>query len=468
MTCAITNVTVIDMVSSDPKPHSTVVVTGNRITAVGPTDGTDVPRGATIVDGTGQYLMPGLWDTHVHASRDRGIEYMPLLLAAGVTGIRDMAGDFAVTQRFRAEIAAGTLDGPRVYAAGRRLNGSTYIDVESIVVHDAQSAREAVRAQKELGVDFIKVYSLLGREAFEAIADESKALGLDFAGHSPFEITALEASEAGIKSLEHLLAIVLGCSGREAEIFEDLAASVATGERFAFIGQEILSQLDAAVSRDDAKCAALFKTLAANRTYQMPSLFGMKILTTYGGGGPFPDADEFKYLSNAERGAWRAQLDGFLGLLGDDFIANRGQLYVHLKDLLRLLHEAGVPIISGTDAAAIFMVPGYSLHKELEEMVAAGMSIFDVLLSATYNPAEFFGILDDLGTVEVAKLADLVLLAANPLENIANTQLINAVIADGRLYERSDLDAVLAKVEANARAADDAARVEEERRSVNV
>lgn len=161
MAFAITNVTLIDMVNSDPKPHSTVVVTGNRITAVGPTDGTDVPRGATIVDGTGQFLMPGLWDTHVHASRDLGIEYMPLLLATGVTGIRDMAGDFAVTQRFRAEIAAGTLDGPRIYAAGRRLNGSTDIDVESIVVRDAQSARQAVRAQKELGVDFIKVYSLL-------------------------------------------------------------------------------------------------------------------------------------------------------------------------------------------------------------------------------------------------------------------------------------------------------------------
>jgi imidazolonepropionase-like amidohydrolase len=143
--------------------------------------------------------------------------------------------------------------------------------------------------------------------------------------------------------------------------------------------------------------------------------------------------------------------------LGDDFIARRGELYTNLQELLRLLHEADVPIISGTDSASIFMVPGFSLHNELEEMVDAGMPIFDVLRSATYNPAEYFGILDDLGTVEEGKLADLLLLGANPLENISNTQQVNAVIADGRLYERSDLDAVLAKVEANARAADELA-----------
>ena len=207
MTYALTNVTVIDMISSDVTPGSTVIVTGNRITAVGPSDSCSVPDGAKVIDGSGQYLMPGLWDTHVHASRDLGIEYMPLLLATGVTGVRDMAGDFAVTERFREEIAAGTLDGPRIYAAGRRLNGANYLDVESIVVHDAEQARRAVRAQKELGVDFIKVYSLLEREAFEAIAEESKAVGLDFVGHAPFEITALEASEIGMKSLEHLLSI---------------------------------------------------------------------------------------------------------------------------------------------------------------------------------------------------------------------------------------------------------------------
>jgi imidazolonepropionase-like amidohydrolase len=143
--------------------------------------------------------------------------------------------------------------------------------------------------------------------------------------------------------------------------------------------------------------------------------------------------------------------------LGDDFIARRGQLYRNLQHLLRSLYEADVPIISGTDSASIFMVPGFSLHKELEEMVASGMPVFDVLRSATYNPAEFLEILDDLGTVEEGKLADLVLLGANPLENISNTQRVNAVIADGRVYERSDLDAVLAKVEANARAADDEA-----------
>src|SRR4029453_2390881 len=140
MMYAITNVTVIDMISPDARPDSTVIVTDKRITAVGPSDAISVPARAKVVDGSGQYLMPGLWDTHVHASRDLGIEYMPLLLATGVTGVRDMAGDFPLTQRFREEIAAGTLDGPRIYAAGRRLNGANYLDVESIVAHAADAA----------------------------------------------------------------------------------------------------------------------------------------------------------------------------------------------------------------------------------------------------------------------------------------------------------------------------------------
>ena len=155
MMYAITNVTVVDMIGPEPTPESTVIVTDNRITAVGPSGTTDVPERAKIVDGSGQYLMPGLWDTHVHASRDLGIEYMPLLLATGVTAVRDMAGDFAVTKRFREEIAAGTLDGPRIYAAGRRLNGANYLDVESIVVHDAEAARAAVRAPNERGVGVV-------------------------------------------------------------------------------------------------------------------------------------------------------------------------------------------------------------------------------------------------------------------------------------------------------------------------
>ncbi len=226
---AITGVTVIDATGAPARPDMTVVVTGVRITAIGKSGEVGVPEGARVVDGKGKYLIPGLWDMHVHTV---GSSFLPLYLANGVTGVRDMHAvdpDYAIFD-LRKQVQEGKQPGPRVVAAGPLVDGPKPFVPNSLVAANAAEGREAVRKLKMMGADFVKVYNKLPREAYLSIADEAKKQGLPFAGHVPESVSAAEASDLGQKSIEHLNGVELACSDREDELRREAVAALAKAD----------------------------------------------------------------------------------------------------------------------------------------------------------------------------------------------------------------------------------------------
>jgi imidazolonepropionase-like amidohydrolase len=305
----------------------------------------------------------------------------------------------------------------------------------SIAIATPDDSRRAVADLKRRGADFIKLQSLIPREAVFAIADEAKKQEIPFEGHVPDSVRASEMSEAGMKSFEHLIGIFEGSSPDE----EDFLKGNKTETRFL-------------ATYDPAHAASLAALLAKNQTWQCPTLVWER-------GGNLIDVTDFakdmraKYVpASWKTKTWKRFTDEITQGYGGDDLATRKRFLDKELEVVGMLHKAGVPFLAGTDTPpGVYIFPGFSLHEELQRFVAAGFTPLEALQTATLNPARFFGIEEQLGTVEKGKLADLVLLSANPLDDIANTQKIAAVIANGRYFSGKDLDKMLAGVEAAAR-----------------
>ncbi len=438
------NVTIIDATGSPAKPNMTVVIIGGRINALGQAGRVRVPKGAQIIDASGKFLIPGLWDMHVHTSHK---VFLSLFIANGITSVRDMGvspDGFEQLQQWRKQIAAGTLIGPRIVAAGITLDGQNGRP-KSLNVATESDARRAVISLKEHGVDFVKVYSMLSREAYFGIADEAKRQGLTFAGHIPASVSAAEASEAGQKSVEHLVGVFTGCANNEAELLDETRKAIAKSGFAAFSGAEVQAELKSLGTYDKEKAAALFARFVRNGTWQVPTIvgFGGVLITDE---SFFISDPRLKYIPSDTRKAWEAQRPGLLKSLPPEFLANRERLFQRQLDLTGALHRAGVPLMAGTDSVGFYVFPGFSLHDELELFVKAGLKPMEALQAATRDPARYFE-LDSLGTVEKGKIADLLLLEANPLEEISNTKKIAAVVLGGKLLLKSKLEGMLAAAE---------------------
>jgi imidazolonepropionase-like amidohydrolase len=436
----INNVNVVDVRSGAILADQTVILERNHIASVGPSKSAKYPRNAPSVNGHGYFLMPGLWDMHVHlvfgdwfpGAQD---VTLPLLIANGVTGVRDMGSELGIVQDWRNEIEAGRLLGPRIFTSGPMLDGPKPRFPSSIAITTPDDGRRAVGELKRLGSDFIKLQSLVPREAVFAIADEAKKKEIPFEGHVPDSVRASEMSDASMKSFEHLIGIFEGSSPNE----DDFLKGGKTVGRFL-------------ASYDPARAAALASLLAKNQTWQCPTLVWER-------GGNLIDATDFakdgraKYVPAAwKMKTWKRFTDEILQSYGTDDLASRKKFIDKELEVVQLLHKAGVPFLAGTDTPpGVYIFPGFSLHEELQRFVAAGFTPLEALQTATLNPARFWGIEEQLGTVEKGKLADLVLLNANPLEDISNTQKIAAVIVNGQYYASKDLEKMLAGVEAAAR-----------------
>jgi imidazolonepropionase-like amidohydrolase len=440
----IAHATVINPGTSSVQANRTVVITGDHITSVSDAAKFQAPKNARVIDATGQYLIPGLWDMHVHSAfgdwfpGGRDI-ILPLFIANGVTGVRDMGGDGPVLFEWRKEITDGKIIGPRMVISGPMLDG--YLPngklrfPSSVAITTPGSAVAAVDLLKTQGVDFIKVQSVISHDAYLAAAAEAHKRGLPIVGHVPDKVRIKEVVEAGQKSIEHLMGIFEGCSTEE--------------DRF-IKGEGSLKLL--LTTQDEQRCDSLTKLLAQNQIWQVPTLAWQR-------GGTFLDQRDLKHqpLDNYVPAywrdvTWRRFTDEMMPDLLRDPLALRQEYFTRNLQMVGALHHAGVPFMAGTDAApGVYIMPGFSLHDELANFVEAGFTPMESLQTATSNPAKFLEMEASFGSVEPGKVADLVLLRANPLEDIRNTQKINAVIAHGRLFDRAALDQILMKVEAAAR-----------------
>lgn len=461
------DVTVIDGLGDDPRPHQYVLVESGRILRVSDSP-ISVERGFTVISGKGRYLMPGLWDMHAHSFAD--ITAMQLYLAAGVTGLRDMgcAESCAVELRkIREAYLSGSSSFPRVVYAGPMLDGdSPYSDYPSHRQIALETLAPALETLKRLDVDFIKVRDFLSRDEFMAVVGAGAAMNLSFAGHVPTSLSVNDAVRAGLSTVEHegslFGGLLLACSSDEAEIRRELldimSRATATGD----IRTLYAEALDAGLltrlldSYDPDKADALVQAFVASGAALVPTLIvqspQLRASDPLFNGRRKADDVEFADAPATLLENWRqvAATEVLGQPFPDEDRAAMARHYRYLVDLLHRMYLAGVPILAGTDASfpqgTPWIWPGYSLHDELELLVAVGLSPMEAIASATGRAAQQMG-LTDVGAVAPGMRADLVLLSGNPAEDITHTRDIEGVWVNGVELDR---DRLLTHVKARA------------------
>jgi imidazolonepropionase-like amidohydrolase len=446
---AITNVTIIDAVNG-VRENQTVVFDGDQITNVG-SSSTDLSVAETV-DGSGKYLIPGLWDFHVHLTYDERFTHsMPaLFLSYGITSVRDTGGlmrkMLPVVEKMRAPDAVA----PRVFFAGPLLDGNFVVyDGDSrpeIGVRNAtpDDARKMIEGLKAQGVDFIKIYEMVSPAVFDAMVETAQELELPIDSHVPLSLRARTAGPS-VDSIEHLRNIEMDCASNAPELHETRLELLKNPDGLS--GGDLrsslhsLQRLPAIADYDETRCDQTIEALLS--TTQVPTLrLGALNLAP-----PYLKDDWQEALARVPadvREEWQKTVLDIADSPVEEF-TRFGEWSLFLIDRM---HARGVPIGAGTDTPIFISVPGYSLHSELELLVRAGLSPLEALRSATLRPAEFFSLQHEMGTVDVGKRADLVLLDANPLENIANTKRIAAVVSKGNLHTSSELSGLISAAHA--------------------
>ena len=424
---AITHVTVIDVQNGSRLADQNVLVSGNLITAVGSANQVAVPNGITTLDGRGKFLIPGMWDMHVHSLEHLGIDYSygmepyKLYVANGITGIRDMGSSFIQFVVGKRRIEGGQLVAPRIVASGPLLEGGQPALNRAIIskyVPTPEAGRLAVDALAESGVDFLKIHNGLTRETYLATAAEAKQKNIVFAGHVPEGVTAMEASDLGQRSIEHLAPITAACVD---------PASLRNAETSS-----------APIPILDGKCEQALRQIARNGTWLTPTIISGFPQTSSNS----PDVEaQLRYLK-PERRATCPPLPAQ---------ERPGARVRHQLDLriTKMASDAGIRMMAGTDTTTCRQ-PGFAVLQEITLFVEAGLSPVEALRTATLNPAVYLDKGDVLGTITRGKVADMVLLDADPLADIHNVTRISAVVANGRLFDAAGRQQLLNDVLANA------------------
>jgi imidazolonepropionase-like amidohydrolase len=425
-TTAFVNVNVVPMTSETVIQSRTVIVTDGLIVSIGEVDSTAVPEDAVIIDGTDRFLMPGLAEMHGHVPGGDSPDLervLGLYVANGITTVRGMLGQPSHLE-LRAGIDAGTIAGPRLITSGPSLNGRS--------VASPAAAREMVRAQHAAGYDFLKIHPELTLDEFDAIAETANELGMPFAGHIPEDVGVEHALAAGIATIDHLDGYM------ETLLRPNDDPSGGLGGIF---GVFIADQADA------SKIAGIAAATAAAGVWNVPtdSLFAhvaSPALTV----DDLAARAEMRYMPAATILQWQQ----FRNELTNDanYSADTAVRAIELRQQLILaLHDAGAGLLLGSDSPQIFNVPGFALHHELGYLVDAGLSPYAALQTGTTNAARFFGHEQRYGSVHEGLVADLILLDANPLADIANSRRIHGVMVRGRWLSRADLDSMLKSYE---------------------
>jgi len=409
-TVAFTNVNVVTMESNRVANSYTVVVTKDRITAVGPSSSTKPPEGAVVVNGRGKYLMPGLAEMHGHvpaptAPKEFTDDVLFLYVANGVTTVRGMQGAPGQLE-LREATKRGDVVGPNLYLAGPQFSGNN--------VKSAEDAASRVRQQKSEGWDLLKVQSGLSVEAYDAMAKTAKEVGIRFGGHVPAAVGVTHALEMGQETIDHI--------DGYAEQLDGLTKPV---------DEKALQDL---VAKTKKAGAWIVPTLVVWETLRGPITLQSRT-----------DLPELRYMPRTQVEQWTKAVDS--RLKNAQFNPADAKQYIDNRmRILKALHAAGVGILLGSDAPQQFNVPGFSIHHEMKRMTDAGMSVYDIVKSGTANVGQYFKAQDDFGTIAVGKRADLILVDANPLQNVANMGKRSGVMVRGRWLPASEIQTRLDQI----------------------
>jgi len=448
----ISKVNVIDAESGLQK-NMTVIVKDDRILKMVKSDSIQLSEENEILDASGKYLIPGLWDAHVHFAYIESLapSMFDLFLAHGITSVRDTGGEIDFVKEWKTKADENPNTAPRVKIAGPLLDGMPNVYDGSAPSRPplsvgAASVEEAIKIVDELaeqGVDLIKAYEMLTPEQFQAIIARAKEKGLKVTGHVPLSMDVISASNAGLNSMEHLRNLELSTASNADELFAERKKVLKEGKNLP--GGDLRSKIhelqrtSAYDNQDDDKIDLVLNVLTKNDTWQIPT---MALNTGF-----------------TERHFMRSDWAESLKLLPDDIRKNWSEGIATFKDreiteaskkrsewcldMVDKINDKGIKIMAGTDCPIFFLTPGLSLHEELAVLVQAGLTPLDAIESATLNPAEYFDLQNELGLVKEGFIADLLLLDANPLDDIQNTKKINSVVKNGKLYGRKDLDKML-------------------------
>ena len=430
---AITAANVIDVEDGTVQMDQTVLIQGRTIIAVGLSENLDLPSGARLLDAAGGYVIPGLWDMHVHmfnnnADQPPNTWTFPLYLAHGVTGVRDMwvrpGEPAAQVHEWRQALENGAFVGPRFGEIGTLVDGASPSHRSTVVTND-EEARAFVERLVESDIDFVKVYTSLTRENFNSLVQAADNAGLHFAGHVPNDVLSSEAAAAGQKSIEHLSGVFYECSSngeelrtRDASLFSKAA--------------------ELAETYDPELCATLLDGFAANQTWHVPTFTALRPWAALDVQSLNSDAS-LAYIPLGEAREWLG-LHDFLTYGPPPMKQGLAELYQLQMQIVSDMHEAGIPMLAGTDFGNPYVIPGQTLHDELQAFVDAGLSPLSALQTATLNPARFMERTDEFGAVAPGKVADLIVLRGNPLVDIGHVSDVEAVVLNGRLFERQSLE----------------------------
>jgi Amidohydrolase family len=394
----------------------------------------------SVIDAKGMYLIPGLWDFHTHIWNDATT--FPLLIANGVTGVRGMFEDVNNVKRWRQNISDGKYPALSIFSAGPIVDGPKPVWPNSVAVSNAAQGRKVVDSLKnKLKVDFVKVYSLLGRESYFAIAEESKKQNILFAGHVPNVLTVLEAAQAGQSTQEHLYGFIEAASDSADTWFAYQRGEVKDSAwkqrsfRKAFLFRTF----------NEKKLQSILKEIKKTNTWICPTLAVNRGIA-YVNDTTLLDDPRMAYMGTFMRNFWDYRKDfRFQSYKPVDFEDNRKEFELKLK-ITGMIHKAGIPILAGTDFPNPHCYAGFGIHDELEWLVKAGLTPFQALQTATMNPAKYMNRYATEGSIAVNKKANLVFLTANPLQNISNTKQIQMVMVNGKLFTKAQLEQMLESV----------------------
>lgn len=456
-TC-ITNISTIDP-EDGLKSNQTVVIQNGKITKIAKTDEFHLSEDNNIIDGTGKYMIPGLWDAHVHFAfmEELAPIMFDLFLAYGITSVRDTGGKIDFVKTWKDKSLEKPTTSPRVMIAGPLLDGmpNVYDGSDpsrpplSVGSSDVAALTDNINILIEKEVDLLKAYEMLTPLQFEALHKMAQENGLKVTGHVPLSMDVITASNMGMNSMEHLRNIELSCASNSDELLAQRKQLLQRGknDQGGILRSRIHSaqRANAIENYSEEKANEVLEALYKNKTWQIPTL----ALSTGFTERPFAKKafqESFKYLPSATEENWKNRITELMKNKPSEFNLRYTDW---LNNMVSKINKKGIDIMAGTDCPIFFLTPGRSLHEELAVLVKAGLSPLEALQSATIKPAEYFGIENELGSIKENMYADLLILDANPLDDINNTLKINTVIKQGNVINREALDEKLESLDKN-------------------